>query len=295
MIKNIKISLLLPSRDRPNQFNRLIDSINKTTKFLKNIELISYHDNDDLTYQNINFNKCKFKNIQIVSIRNTMGFYNTACLKKSSGDIIILINDDLIFRTSNWDTIVTSNHKSFNDEIYLSYGNDLFKGESLCTFPILSRKTILSIQDPFPIQYQGLFIDTHIMDIFKILEKQFENRIKYLPNFVLEHMHHRLGKSEKDQTYKNRDRFKDDATFLTLFEMRKKSAENLVRVIKGLKTLKIKKISNIDIKFKDKIKILFQNYLLQNNYIYSYKYKIFFYFIARILYSFVQNKISVNK
>ena len=281
----IKISLLLPSRGRPKKFNRLISSINKTTFDLSSIELISIHDNDDESFYEIEFKKCKFKNIQIKSEQSSMGFYNSECLKKSSGESIILINDDVIFKTKNWDKLVNNLALKHKDGIYLGYGNDLFKGSKLPTFPILNRALIELIKDPYPVEYKGAFIDTHLNDLFQIIRKKYQDRFEYLEKFIIEHLHYRTGKSKVDEIYLKRDRFGDDNIFLEKFKTRVDHS-NLI-----LESLRSKnRASNINVSvdtIAQKIFSIFRIYMLSSNYKFKYAVKQWIYFTLRAIYVFL--------
>jgi len=281
----IKISLLLPSRGRPKKFNRLISSINKTTFDLSSIELISIHDNDDESFYEIEFKKCKFKNIQIKSEQSSMGFYNSECLKKSSGESIILINDDVIFKTKNWDKLVNNLALKHKDSIYLGYGNDLFKGSKLPTFPILNRALIELIKDPYPVEYKGAFIDTHLNDLFQIIRKKYQDRFEYLEKFIIEHLHYRTGKSKVDEIYLKRDRFGDDNIFLEKFKTRVDHS-NLI-----LESLRSKnRASHISVSvdtIAQKIFSIFRIYMLSSNYKFTYAVKQWIYFTLRAIYVFL--------
>lgn len=226
-----KISLLLPTRGRPALVQRLFRSIAEQTADLENIEIILYLDEDDteshdLAFDNLNITK-------IIGPRLSMGAYNTACLNRSTGDIIILVNDDMVIRTAGWDKIIRDFNANVNDQIYLAYGNDMFKKEKLCTFPILSRKTCEILIKPYPEEYRGAFIDCHIFDIFKRLEHAGYHRIFYFDSIVFEHLHYRTGKAECDIIYKERGRFDDDAVFISLRNMRQESALRLLASIRG--------------------------------------------------------------
>jgi hypothetical protein len=63
------------------------------------------------------------------------------------------------------------------------------------------------------------------------LKRAGHDRIRFLEHIVFEHMHHRLGKSSCDATYKNRKRFGDDLTFTRLLPMRVQGAVNLQKTI----------------------------------------------------------------
>ena len=219
------ISLLLPTRKRPALANRFFESVVKHSRFLDKIEIVLYIDEDDhgshdLWHPNIRLKK-------IIGPGRTMGGYNTECLKRSIGEIIILVNDDVVIQTTGWDERIRMAHGQFSDEIYLAYSNDFFKRKKICTFPILSRKTCELLKHPYPENYLGAFIDTHIFDLFKRLKHIGHDRILYLEDVVFEHYHYRNGKSPLDETYSKRGRFDDDATFLALREMRNVSAKKL--------------------------------------------------------------------
>jgi len=281
----IKISLLLPSRGRPKKFNRLISSINKTTFDLSSIELISIHDNDDESFEEIEFKKCKFKNIQIKSEQSSMGFYNSACLKKSSGESIILINDDVIFKTKDWDKLVIDLALKHKDGVYLGYGNDLFKGSKLPTFPILNRTLIELIKDPYPLEYKGAFIDTHLNDLFQIIRKKYQDRFEYLEKFVIEHLHYRTGKSKVDEIYLKRDRFGDDNAFLKKIKTRVDHSNLILEHLRSKNRASDIKVSVDTI--TQKIFSIFKIYILSNNYKFTYAVKQWVYFTLRAIYVFL--------
>ncbi|MBC8509425.1 MAG: hypothetical protein H8D34_31630 [Chloroflexi bacterium] len=225
------ISLLLPTRGRPNLVNRLFKSISVNTTHLEQIEIILYVDEDDVGSHHLGSEEVSVK--RIIGPRTSMGAYNSACYAAAQGDIIILVNDDMIIGTQGWDTKIIDLHTSISDKIYLAYGNDLFKKGNLCTFPILSRRTCELLVEPYPKEYQGAFIDYHLLDIFKRLQHAEFDRIHYLEDIVFEHLHYRTGKAPFDETYGKRGRFADDSTFLALIESRKKAAEQLLSVLRG--------------------------------------------------------------
>ena len=49
----------------------------------------------------------------------------------------------------------------------------------------------------------------------------------------MEHLHYRTGKSDYDETYRNRSRFADDAAFFALISSRQKSVERLLGSLRG--------------------------------------------------------------
>lgn len=125
-----KTSLLLPTRGRKEHLERLFESLLKQTSDLSKIEIVLCIDEDDIETQSLVFDPV-FHVTRLMGPRSTMETYNTRCFVASSGDIVILFNDDIVVRTPNWDRIILSFDEGHKDKIYLAYVNDLLKeGES---------------------------------------------------------------------------------------------------------------------------------------------------------------------
>lgn len=234
---SLLISLLLPTRGRPELARRFLQSVAEQSIDLKNVEIIIYIDKDDNESYSIGYPGLKI--VRIIGPRLTMGAYNSDCLAKSRGEIIVLVNDDMVIRTFGWDERLRRIDALSADKIYLAYCNDLFKKGSLCTFPILSRKTCEILREPYHRVYRGAFIDYHLMDIFKRLEHSGHDRIFYLEDVVFEHLHYRTGKSLIDATYKARGRFDDDMLFVSLAQVREASLTMLIDAINDSKVVQI--------------------------------------------------------
>jgi hypothetical protein len=225
------ISLLLPTRKRPELARRFLNSVQATAKYPDDVEIILYVDDDDTASHDLDCTGVRL--VRIIGPRLTMGGYNTACLVRARGDIIALVNDDVVIRTAGWDEALRHLDASIPDKIYLAYGDDRFKGQRLSTFPILSRRACEVLQTPYHEAYRGAFIDYHLMDIFKRLAQSGYQRIFYLPEVVFEHLHYRAGKAEIDETYSARGRFEDDMLFVGLSNVRAASLALLLNAIKG--------------------------------------------------------------
>ena len=227
--RDIVISLLLPTRKRLVYLNSFIESLLKRTDVLKNIEVIMYIDEDD-----ISTNKFIHKEITYTKItgpRLTMGEYNSVCYHFSSGRIIMLVNDDVIIETNKWDSLLVHQLEKFDDEIYLAYPDDDSNHGKLSTFPVLSRKTCEALVYPYPSLYKRLFIDTHIMDVFQRLVKMSEQRIVYLEN--IKFLHYKLDSHFDNEESHQRSDYHDDFIFISLRRLRESQAARLKSVIKG--------------------------------------------------------------
>ncbi len=225
------ISLLMPTRGRPELAERLVASVVDQSSRLDRVEVVIYVDEDDTGSHHLASERVVIK--RIIGPRIGMGACNSACLAAARGDIIVLANDDMVIRTPGWDAKLAGLHAGIPDGIYLAYANDMFKDSSVCTFPILSRTTCEMLGDPFPGAYRGSFIDTHLMDIFRRLRHAGFDRVRYLKDVVFEHLHHRTGKAPFDATYAARKRFDDDAAYVALAPLRQQAAHHLAGIVRG--------------------------------------------------------------
>ncbi|WP_298264582.1 glycosyltransferase family 2 protein [Acidocella sp.] len=225
------ISLLLPTRKRPELARRFLRSVLTTAQYPESVEIILYADEDDAESHDLDCTGLTI--LRIIGPRQSMGGYNTACLAQASGDIIALMNDDVVIRTTGWDEALRQLDALVPDKVYLIYGNDMFKGKTLCTFPILSRRTCEILREPYHHAYRGAFIDYHLMDIFKRLEHSGYRRLFYLPDIAFEHLHYRAGKADFDETYGQRGRYDDDMIFVSLAQLRTASMALLSSAIEG--------------------------------------------------------------
>lgn len=230
MDDDVNISLLLPTRGRPALLRRLLDSVADTTANLRELEIVLYVDEDDVPSHEVSHPSLSLKRL-IRSPGQTMGSMNQACYEESRGRYVMLLNDDVVFRTKHWDRSVYQAFAQFPDDIALVYGNDLHRKKSLATLPILSRTVCEILGGVCPKGYLNVYIDLHLFDLFKKLARLRCSRMVYLDDVVFEHMHHEAGKSVMDTTYVKKDERADDFLFISLEDERWNQAEMLRRYI----------------------------------------------------------------
>ncbi|MGP0630196.1 glycosyltransferase family 2 protein [Nitrospina sp. 32_T5] len=225
-----RISVLMPTRHRLEQAERCIASLVETATHPEALEIVVYVDDDDpeshaLDRKDIAFHK-------IVGPRLNLGALNTACLSSATGDILGAVNDDVVVRTQGWDDRLRAIHDRFPDGIYLAYPNDLFFGPRMASFPFMARATCDALGDPFPAEYPGDFQDHHLLDLFQRLRHHGHDRIVYMEDVVMEHLHVRFG-NEKDEPemYNGRTMGEGDHVFLALHPHRKRLTRRLQAVI----------------------------------------------------------------
>lgn len=226
----VDISILLPTRKRPNFLLRLFDSLKETTARPENLEVVLYADEDDEETLSV-----EYGGLNIVRLVRppgaTMGAINTACYEASTGRYVLLANDDLVFRTRGWDEAFMDAFARHPDGIALVYANDLFQEGRVPNFPALSRTACEVMGGICPTEYIRVSIDIHIFDIFKKLARMGHSRIVYLPEVVIEHMHYEAGKAPLDMTYANRENITDDVLYLAWEDERSYIARKLAEYI----------------------------------------------------------------
>jgi len=272
---NARISLLLPTRGRAELLRRFLESVLARSERPDLVEVVVYADEDDPSSHGFQVEGLEVRTI--VGPRASMGDYNTACFERSRGDIVVLGNDDVVIQTRGWDRKLREMHAAMQDRVYLAYPNDLFKGRSLSAFPILSRAACQMLGEPFPRAYRGAFIDYHLLDIFKRLERRGHPRLIYLEDVVFEHMHYRTGKGDFDEIYGKRDRFGDDDTFLRMRDERNAAAARLLAAIEGEAAVRP------PVATAPTAPELLQVSLLDRELPFSWRLRLFLWFIARAL------------
>ena len=230
MEDTIDISLLVPTRGRPKLLQRLFDSLVDTTSQLARIEIVLYIDEDDLPTHEVTHASLQLIKL-IKPAGEKMGRMNQLCYEASRGRFVMLMNDDVVFRTKAWDGRVLDAFRRFPDEAALVYGNDLHQQESMATLPIVSRAVCDIMGGICPRDYLNVYIDVHLFDVFKKLAKLGYSRTAYLEDVVFEHLHHEVGKSSLDSTYVKKNEQFDDLLFINLEDERWNQAKMLKRYI----------------------------------------------------------------
>lgn len=194
------ISLLLPTRQRPRQLKRLVDSVN-ATKASEMIELVTYIDDDDHSYDDLELDILWHK---VRGPRNINGAVNLSvmwneCYEQSCGDVVMHCGDDIVFRTQGWDAVVAQAFAQTPDNILFAFGRDGFQdGNNFGTHGFIHRDWIDAVGYLFPPHYVSDFNDAFLNDVSKLI-----GRHREIPIFT-EHMHFICGKAEIDQNTRDR-------------------------------------------------------------------------------------------
>ena len=196
------ISLLLPTRERSKKFIRLLNSINETCLFKERLNLLLLIDEDDkeidLYKKIIKFSEYKNLNIKIyIKSLETHAQRNNFLARKSLDKIIFPINDDIIFKTTAWDTVIDNEFSKFGNQPYCLWVNSGLKYNYLhCDFPIINREWFNRLGYVGSEFFRFWFLDSWICDL-SLRSKKFliTNKIK-----IFQFSAHTI-KNEVDETH----------------------------------------------------------------------------------------------
>ncbi len=234
------ISILTPTRQRPNRLSEFIMSVYQHTEEKNRVEMLMYVDRDDPTkdqYMDF-FVHCQteFKDFLRIHFvfdepKSVSKSWNDL-YERSVGDIIIMGNDDLLYRTPSWDRMVELESNKFEDEIYCMWMDDRINRENHCAFPIVSRKWCETLGYFTPGVFHFGYNDTWVFDIAQKI-----NRCRFLGGVVAEHMHFASQKAPYDETYaRNRtqsyDFYELDRQIFDSEAMREKRIEDAIKLKK---------------------------------------------------------------
>lgn len=191
------ISLLLPSRGRPDNIKRLADSAISHADNPEYIELIVYIDDDDNSYDGRTFPE----QVKIYSTKRTiLSKYWNKAYDKAQGPIYMHCGDDIVFQTFHWDTIVQQEFEKYPDKIVLLYGDDGDPNQekNFGTHSFIHDNWVKTIGYFVPPYFSSDFNDTWLNDVADGIGRKVKIPI------LTEHMHFAFHKGELDLTHAER-------------------------------------------------------------------------------------------
>lgn len=244
-----KISLVFPTRKRPESIERVYRSAMSTSALPHTLEFCIYIDSDD------KISKTKITQLQSKQIKYIAGqrvrftqMWNTAYEQLATGDIVMLCSDDFVFRTPQWDMLVRDaffNHTQKNpgDEYLLVYGDDGIMHGKLATHFFLSRKWIETVGYFTPPYFASDYCDTWVDEIATNIGRRL-----YIPSMLIEHMHMCVGKAAVDDNTRDRlIRHKEQQPELVYQQTHSERLCATERLINGIRNTRRPKIVFIDL------------------------------------------------
>lgn len=186
------ISILAPSRGRPEALQAMADSVHTTAR--GPVEVLAYVDDDDPADYT-----------QVVGVRTVTGPRITlsACWNRladeATGTILGMGSDDIRFRTYGWDEKVRTAFSLYADRIVFVYGRDGIHDHKLGTHGFVSRRWVDTLGYFTWPGFAADYADTWIHELGART-----GRVVYLPDVYTEHLHPLVGKAPIDRTHEER-------------------------------------------------------------------------------------------
>lgn len=193
------LTIFVPTRGRPDSMNEFASHFEATRR--DNSKVVFIVDEDDpVREQYIGRNKTKSEIvIAPPSARGMTGALNYAFrLYQSQGKLgyaIGFMGDDHRPRTEGWDTRYLTELLELKTGFV--YGDDLLQGELLPTQVAFTTDIGVALGYMSPPSLQHLCVDTYWLALGQHID-----RIKYLDDVVVEHLHPLAGKARFDKGYR---------------------------------------------------------------------------------------------
>ena len=190
------ISILCPTRSRPENVKRMVDSILSNADSPELCEFLFYVDNDDFTFPP------EIERLKTVKVFRGPSMWisnlHNHLYINSRGEFLFSAGDDMIFRTSGWDTIVREKFRQIPDKIGLVFGDDLgTHAGKIATHGFFHRKWVDSL---------GTWVQPgrgSLWDLWSTETARKLDRLFFDKALVIEHRHYRQSSvgADFDSTY----------------------------------------------------------------------------------------------
>lgn len=186
------MAILVPSRNRPQNIEALIKSLDETETESDLLVIVDDDDKDLDGYLSLGCDvfmverqgKGMARPLNFVA-RHLQDKYRHFCF----------LGDDHRPRTKNWDTHFINSLDELGTG--LVYGNDLFQGERLPTAIAMTGNIVKALNGMVPPNMIHLYLDNFWLKLGQDL-----NSIKYEADIIIEHLHPAAGKADWDEGYK---------------------------------------------------------------------------------------------
>jgi hypothetical protein len=202
----MNFSIILASRERVHLLDSLLHSIVNTVGDKSNCEVICVIDTDDrVTKRFLDRFKtsCSFVRFVVRDRAPNLNddYLNWAWRNFSTGRNIIIVNDDVVFKTANWDSIILAHLDKYladkPDGIAYGWIEDGLKsragGLRYCCFPLITRKAAETVGFVMPPEFPGWGADIGLFRIYSAV-----NRICELPGVAVDHVSYHNGSRNRD-------------------------------------------------------------------------------------------------
>jgi glycosyl transferase/beta-hydroxylase protein BlmF len=194
------ISLLVPSRGRPDMLKRMVQTAMSTAAHQRHIEIIAYLDDDDPKKDAYHLRLFVEPVELLTGPRKLLSDCWNECARHAKGEILMHAGDDLRFETPGWDQQVRDAFAASEDKILLVQGDDLSPNrEALATHGFVHRRWVETVGYFLPPLFSCDWNDVWLTEVADMLGR----RVR-LP-FVIAHDHYQFDKRPRDTTDEERE------------------------------------------------------------------------------------------
>lgn len=225
------ISVLCPTRNRPGNVARLAGSAWDMADDEDSVELVFYVDDD--APSSVPPSLAEIDGVTVVTgERIVLSDMWNRCAEHAAGSIFMQCGDDIVFRTPDWDKMVTEAIALYRDRIVFAYGRDgtPIHGDNFGSHGFVHRRWYETLGYFTPPWFSSDYGDTWLNDLAARI-----GRKHFIPGLLTDHLHPAVGKAEWDENHRQRlERHARDnvkALWESLEVRREKDAEKLRAVL----------------------------------------------------------------
>jgi hypothetical protein len=220
-----KICIILPTRERLNDFILFANSWKETTKGYSHV--IAVVDDNDSTYDNlINENTYSFI-WEKVTPKPMLHILNEIAVKYCTQyNYMAFMEDDVIIRTPNWETRIINKIKELGKNAIV-WCNDLINGEKAVSLAFMNSYIVCKLGHMCIPGLKTMAADVYWKDLGNKL-----NSLYYFDDIILEHKHYITGKRRYDNTSYIMDSYLQiDRDYYNSQECRNQIEEDYIKLI----------------------------------------------------------------
>lgn len=190
----MKIDVLIPTRERPELMLRNAKSVLETASNPANVSIHVGIDHDDPKIEKY-IKICAEHDLHLMihgGSGSVPACVNWMC-KNTTGDIVVLSTDDMLFETRGWDDMLV---KIFSDHPYVMVSPNLGRGRKKLEAPICTRKWIETAGSMLGEGFEHFCADEWTE---KVATQA--GMLEYHMEIVLQHLHPKYGHGAWDDVY----------------------------------------------------------------------------------------------
>lgn len=194
------ISILCPTRRRPQQVQELIDTATVTCRWPDRLQFVFYVDGDDPTRHSVQDLERVDPRVKVITgPRVVLSQMWNECYRRAWADVLMQCGDDIRFRTVDWDVKILEQFLRYPDRIVLVHGEDGIQGKRIATHGFIHRRWVQVVGYFVPPIFASDYNDMWLTEVADAIGRRI-----FLPDVLTEHMHPVAGKGALDRTHQER-------------------------------------------------------------------------------------------